>query len=198
MICVSSLIVARAQFVLFSSLHPPIISIKNNQVALACKLQLPMFLHEREAQTDLFAILDEFKSQSLPPVVVHCFTGTAELVLKFVEHINSHVLENKAKIIRFIFFPIHHLTAGTEAELDRLIAAGFHIGITGFVAMQVRGADLRKFVAKIPLDKLMVCRLWARRGGGHRSLVQLSCITIQNNHADSEIDIITDTDSSLA
>lgn len=49
------------------------------QVQLACDLQLPLFLHEREAQTAFLAVLDSFGAQ-LPPVVVHCFTGTeAEL-----------------------------------------------------------------------------------------------------------------------
>jgi TatD DNase family protein len=49
------------------------------QVKLACELQLPLFLHEREAQATLLAVLDSFGAQ-LPPVVVHCFTGSeAEL-----------------------------------------------------------------------------------------------------------------------
>ncbi len=49
------------------------------QVKLACELQMPLFLHEREAQAALLAVLDSFGAQ-LPPVVVHCFTGSeAEL-----------------------------------------------------------------------------------------------------------------------
>jgi Tat protein secretion system quality control protein TatD with DNase activity len=39
------------------------------------RLRKPMFLHERNAQDDLFAILGEFAGH-LPPVVCHCFTGS--------------------------------------------------------------------------------------------------------------------------
>jgi TatD DNase family protein len=88
------------------------------QVELACKLQKPMFLHERSAQDDLFVILDEFRDR-LPHVVCHCFTGT-------------------------------------EQELDRIVSAGFYVGITGFVAMRERGAALRPLIHKIPLDKLLL------------------------------------------
>jgi len=47
------------------------------QVALACELGMPMFCHEREAHRDFVAVLDSFKER-LPPVVVHCFTGTSQ------------------------------------------------------------------------------------------------------------------------
>jgi Tat protein secretion system quality control protein TatD with DNase activity len=38
---------------------------------------MPLFLHEREAHTDLIKILDEIEEEvdALPPIVVHCFTG---------------------------------------------------------------------------------------------------------------------------
>lgn len=35
-----------------------------------------MFLHEREASSDLLSILS--KHSNLPPIVVHCFTGTVD------------------------------------------------------------------------------------------------------------------------
>ena len=44
------------------------------QVRLACELQKPLFVHERDAHFDLLRVLEEFPS--LPPLVVHCFTGT--------------------------------------------------------------------------------------------------------------------------
>ncbi len=43
------------------------------QVALAVELQLPLYLHERDALTDQLAILNEHEGQ-LPPLFVHCFT----------------------------------------------------------------------------------------------------------------------------
>jgi len=47
------------------------------QVELACELQMPLFLHERDAHFRLIEILEKYKG-SLPPAVVHCFTGTGE------------------------------------------------------------------------------------------------------------------------
>eukprot|EP00742_Colponemidia_sp_Colp-10_P001693 GILJ01001815.1.p1 GENE.GILJ01001815.1~~GILJ01001815.1.p1 ORF type:complete len:487 (-),score=99.71 GILJ01001815.1:83-1543(-) len=47
------------------------------QVELACRLKKPLFVHERDAHADVVAILDKFAGR-LPPVVIHCFTGTEE------------------------------------------------------------------------------------------------------------------------
>lgn len=56
------------------------------QVELACDLQLPLFLHEREAHEAFVGILEPFRqAQRLPPVVVHCFTGTERELRAYVE-----------------------------------------------------------------------------------------------------------------
>ena len=47
------------------------------QIQLACELNLPLFLHEREAHQRFTEILSAYKNQ-LDFVVVHCFTGTKE------------------------------------------------------------------------------------------------------------------------
>jgi TatD DNase family protein len=47
------------------------------QLALACEVGRPVFLHERSAHTDFLAILREHRP-SLPRGVVHCFTGTGD------------------------------------------------------------------------------------------------------------------------
>lgn len=52
-------------------------------VKLACDIKKPLFVHEREAHEDLVAILNKYSSQ-LPPVVIHCFTGTAEEALAYI------------------------------------------------------------------------------------------------------------------
>lgn len=57
------------------------------QVELACELGLPVFVHEREAHADLVAILDGVAASvgNLPPIVVHCFTGSAHEAKAYVD-----------------------------------------------------------------------------------------------------------------
>lgn len=56
------------------------------QVQLACELRLPLFVHEREAHEDLLRVLAEFGDDGrLPPVVVHCFTGSREEAMVYIE-----------------------------------------------------------------------------------------------------------------
>jgi TatD DNase family protein len=54
------------------------------QVELACTLNKPLFLHERDAASDLLAILDNFKDR-LPRCVVHCFTGNEAIARQYIE-----------------------------------------------------------------------------------------------------------------
>ncbi len=54
------------------------------QVDMACSLNKPLFLHERDAAEDLLAILDNFKDR-LPKCVVHCFTGTEAVARQYIE-----------------------------------------------------------------------------------------------------------------
>lgn len=52
------------------------------QVRLAVELNMPLFLHEREAFSDFMAIL---KEQGSPKAVVHCFTGTQSELAAYLE-----------------------------------------------------------------------------------------------------------------
>lgn len=54
------------------------------QVALAVELQLPLYLHERDAQIDQLAILSEHKG-TLPPLFVHCFTQGRDALAAYQE-----------------------------------------------------------------------------------------------------------------
>ncbi len=50
-----------------------------DQLALAVKLGMPVFLHQRDGHADFMALLRKYRN-ALPSGVVHCFTGTeAEL-----------------------------------------------------------------------------------------------------------------------
>lgn len=54
------------------------------QIELACKIGLPLFLHERDAFEDFYKILDKYKSD-VSNMVVHCFTGKKEELMAYLE-----------------------------------------------------------------------------------------------------------------
>lgn len=54
------------------------------QIELAIQLNKPLFVHERDAHEDLISILDQFKTK-LPAVLIHCFTGTAQQALAYLD-----------------------------------------------------------------------------------------------------------------
>jgi TatD DNase family protein len=97
-------------------------------VELACELDMPLFLHEREAHDDFISILDEdiisildavSMTHDLPPIVVHCFTGTLE-------------------------------------EATAYVKRGFSISSAGTICSKSRGKRLRKLLPTIPAERLMV------------------------------------------
>eukprot|EP00045_Choanoeca_perplexa_P018409 m.291042 g.291042 ORF g.291042 m.291042 type:complete len:395 (+) comp17811_c0_seq4:140-1324(+) len=53
------------------------------QVALAVELDMPLFCHERDAAKDFLQVLDTFPS--LPPLVVHCYTGSQDTLAQYIE-----------------------------------------------------------------------------------------------------------------
>ncbi len=53
------------------------------QLALAAELGLPLFLHQRDAHDDFVAILRAWRDR-LGPVVVHCFTDTAQALTDYL------------------------------------------------------------------------------------------------------------------
>ena len=54
------------------------------QVELAVKHCKPLLVHERESQEKVLQVLKTYEGR-LPPVVIHCFTGTSEQVKVYVE-----------------------------------------------------------------------------------------------------------------
>ncbi|MDF2397115.1 MULTISPECIES: TatD family hydrolase [Pseudomonas] len=53
-------------------------------LALAVELQLPVFLHERDANQRLLDILRDFRDR-LPAAVVHCFTGEQRALFSYLD-----------------------------------------------------------------------------------------------------------------
>lgn len=54
------------------------------QLELAAELKMPVFVHEREADQRLLAILKEFRDH-LPAAVVHCFTGERRALYAYLD-----------------------------------------------------------------------------------------------------------------
>jgi len=88
------------------------------QLALACELEMPVFIHVRDAFDDFIRLVARYRNR-LPDAVVHCFTGSAD-------------------------------------ELQACLALDLHIGITGWICDERRGAHLRELVTRIPAERLMV------------------------------------------
>lgn len=53
------------------------------QVQLAVRHQKALIVHERDSHQGILDVLKDFES-TLPPVVIHCFTGTAEQIKTYV------------------------------------------------------------------------------------------------------------------
>jgi TatD DNase family protein len=53
-------------------------------LALAVDLQLPVFIHERDANQRLLEILKDYRDQ-LPAAVVHCFTGERKALFSYLD-----------------------------------------------------------------------------------------------------------------
>ena len=54
------------------------------QLELAVELQLPVFMHERDASERFTALLTPYLAQ-LPNAVVHCFTGSKSELLRYID-----------------------------------------------------------------------------------------------------------------
>ena len=54
------------------------------QLKLACELKLPVFLHQRDAHDDFVSMVGECR-KDLPGAVAHCFTGSVDEALEYVE-----------------------------------------------------------------------------------------------------------------
>jgi TatD DNase family protein len=51
---------------------------------------------------------------------------------------------------------VAHCFTGQENELDDCLAAGLHVGITGWICDERRGRHLLPLMARIPADRLMI------------------------------------------
>lgn len=64
--------------------RPQQIKSLEQQLQLATELQLPVFLHERDASTVLVDVLKDYRDR-LPRAVVHCFTGDKQALHGYLD-----------------------------------------------------------------------------------------------------------------
>ncbi|KAJ8972881.1 hypothetical protein NQ317_015786 [Molorchus minor] len=91
---------------------------------LAIELNKPVFVHERDAHDDLIEILDQYK-EKLPPVLVHCFTGSSENALAYLEKgfyigLTGYLCKDKSdtgvrKLLEDGSIPLERLVVETDA-----------------------------------------------------------------------------------
>jgi TatD DNase family protein len=57
----------------------------DTQVQLACEFNLPLFMHERSASTDMLSILDKYSQHENFRGVIHCFTnGSLDILQRYL------------------------------------------------------------------------------------------------------------------
>ena len=94
------------------------------QLQLACELQKPLFLHEREAHGEMVKLLEAYKDRR-PNAVIHCFTGTREEAEKYLEMgcyigLTGYLWKDKSedgvrKILEDRVIPLDRLLVETDA-----------------------------------------------------------------------------------
>ncbi|XP_046740812.1 3'-5' ssDNA/RNA exonuclease TatD [Diprion similis] len=91
----------------------------HKQIELACQLNKPLIIHERSAQSDVLEVLSHYLNR-LPPVLVHCFTGTAEEAQLYLDQgfylgITGYLCKDKSDS------GVRQLLEGGQAPLDRIL-----------------------------------------------------------------------------
>jgi len=107
--------------------------------------------------------LDFDRNFSPPEDQIRCFEGQLILAAKlrrpvflheraahptFVEILRRHRSELPAAVV--------HCFTGSAQELDAYLALDLHIGLTGWICDERRGAHMQEFLGRIPAERLMV------------------------------------------
>ncbi len=116
-----------------------------NVVAVGeCGLDFFRDFSPRDAQQHAFAAQLELASETRLPVFLHQRDAHAEFV------------EQLAAARDGLSGGVAHCFTGGPVELDEYLDLDLHIGVTGWVCDERRGAALREAVPRIPLDRLML------------------------------------------
>ena len=78
------------------------------------------------------------------PVIFHERDSKGRLI----EILNNHFTKGRKGVI--------HCFSGNKNELKQYLDLGLYIGITGIVTIENRGADLRKLLPLIPIERILI------------------------------------------
>lgn len=109
-----------------------------------CGLDFDRDFSPRPAQEAAFAAQLELAVELQLPVFLH-ERAAHERFLGILSRVRPRLLR-----------AVVHCFTGTERELDAYLALDCHIGITGWICDDRRGAGLRPLMKKIPADRLML------------------------------------------
>lgn len=109
-----------------------------------CGLDYDRDFSPRDQQRRAFEAQLEIAADVGKPVFLHERAAHDDLV--------EIVARHRARLGRAVV----HCFTGSERELDRYLELGLDIGITGWIADERRGLELRELVTKIPPERLMI------------------------------------------
>jgi TatD DNase family protein len=98
----------------------------------------------RETQEKWLIRQLEIAAEQNLPVIFHERDSNGRLI----EILRTHFKNVKSGVI--------HCFSGNRTELKQYLDLGLYIGITGIVTIKERGADLRKLVPLIPVERILI------------------------------------------
>lgn len=109
-----------------------------------CGLDYDRDFSPRDAQRRCFAAQLALAVELGKPVFLHERAAHADFLAILREH-RSHL---KGAVV--------HCFTGTPAELESYLELGCHVGVTGYLLDDRRAGELRRAVARVPLERLML------------------------------------------
>ena len=109
-----------------------------------CGLDFDRDFSPRDAQRRCFEAQLELAAELRLPVFLHDRAAHDDFLAILTRH--------RASLVGGVI----HCFTGRSRELDAYLALDMHIGITGWITDDRRGAHLRELVGRIPHDRLMI------------------------------------------
>jgi TatD DNase family protein len=118
--------------------HPEVVAIGE------CGLDYFRDLSPRPAQRFAFERQLGLAAVVGKPVFLHQREAHADFLAILREHVGT------------LAGGVAHCFTGSRAEMEDYLALGLHVGVTGWICDERRGAALREAVAALPLDRVML------------------------------------------